>query len=848
MADYSSFFNHHWPLFQQADLYAPRDNPTFRNPAFTAADFRVLIARLSPFSDVERSTPHLFLFDAVRRAAPQAYVDLAFFPPHHDRERLESAGVPLLTGIQSARSIEDFDLVLTSNAYTLELVNLPYLLIHSGVPPLASQRGEEWPPLILGGSNALASQAIVAQDGDSLVDAIFFGEGEGQVSALVRALHQRTGEAKRIRLEGAAEETTGLWVTGRWPEEPVEKAILPSPEGAYLPIDYPLLNGPEAGTARLQITYGCPAFCSFCFEGYDRKPYREVDRSDVLQVARQLKWIQGCDTLSLYSFNFNTHRGILSLLLDLNRLFDRVRFTSQRVDLLQSTPGLLEAEVAADKRSFTLGVEGISARLRAWLHKSLATEDVIGLLDRLLREKVRSIKLFYILTGHEDAEDLAEFHSFVKNLRVLRRRHNPGIRVTFSCGLLVRMPFTPLRYDRLFLDRDDWKEIVGRVKSSCETNGFEFRMAVPWDDYAVSQVLALAGYGLVEPLIDLAAAGYCYEEALSPGYWDALRAWMETEERWTPALLGQKGPEHDFAFDFVRSDVSADFLYRQFQQAQDCVDEGYCLGSHDALGRCLGCGACRDEARRRTIVEHEIEPPDEEAYLPRLRQLMRTKWRLDPVYVHLRLPAVVVGVGPEWMNAWVLRNLLVAFPLLAENLLAAEEALFTAPENRDRYANVYGETIYAIKGWDAAALVDALGSAEAGVAPGLEVLGMAEEFVPGQIERMWLSLTLPVAHFPDAGQQLRDVLRTAYIPCNLRREGDGYRFDLPAKALKKRVLFQGRYEEVDDRYRIELQVSPKFDLLGYLRSFGVPERYRRAEVAVSELEWSSAKSDADSCG
>jgi hypothetical protein len=113
---------------------------------------------------------------------------------------------------------------------------------------------------------------------------------------------------------------------------------------------------------------------------------------------------------------------------------------------------------------------------------------------------------------------------------------------------------------------------------------------------------------------------------------------------------------------------------------------------------------------------------------------------------------------------------------------------------------------------------------------------------------MWLSLTLPVAHFPDAGQQLRDVLRTAYIPCNLRREGDGYRFDLPAKALKKRVLFQGRYEEVDDRYRIELQVSPKFDLLGYLRSFGAPERYRRAEVAVSELEWSSAKSDADSCG
>jgi hypothetical protein len=174
---------------------------------------------------------------------------------------------------------------------------------------------------------------------------------------------------------------------------------------------------------------------------------------------------------------------------------------------------------------------------------------------------------------------------------------------------------------------------------------------------------------------------------------------------------------------------------------------------------------------------------------------------------------------------------------LAENLLAAGEALFTVPENRDRFGNVHGETIYALKGWDPEGLVDALGSAGAGVVPGLEVLGLAEAFTPGQVDRMRLSLRLPAAHFPNAGQQLREVLRAAYVPCNLRREGDGYRFDLPAKALKKRVLFEGRYAEIDDGYRIELVVSSKFDLLGYLRSFGDPERYRLADVAVFDLEW-----------
>ena len=93
----------------------------------------------------------------------------------------------------------------------------------------------------------MAAQAVVAEDGDSLVDGLFFGEGEGQVGALVRALHDGAGEAKRDRLARAAAQVRGLWVAGGWPERPVEKAVLASPEAAHALVDYPLLNGGEAG-------------------------------------------------------------------------------------------------------------------------------------------------------------------------------------------------------------------------------------------------------------------------------------------------------------------------------------------------------------------------------------------------------------------------------------------------------------------------------------------------------------------------------------------------------------------------------------------------------------------------
>jgi hypothetical protein len=150
-------------------------------PRFEDAPYRVLIVRLSPLRDVDRSLPHRFLFHEVRRALPGAYVDMAFFPPGGAQDSRHP-----LTGICSRRPARDFDLILVSNAYILELLNLPYLLLRSGIPLFAGERGEDDPVVLLGGSNAMAAQAVIREDGDALADGIFFGEGEGRVGEIVR--------------------------------------------------------------------------------------------------------------------------------------------------------------------------------------------------------------------------------------------------------------------------------------------------------------------------------------------------------------------------------------------------------------------------------------------------------------------------------------------------------------------------------------------------------------------------------------------------------------------------------------------------------------------------------------
>lgn len=253
---------------------SPHAETDFGNPPWAGADLRVLIARLSPFRDVERSTPHQFLFrelrDAADGAAPDTavYADFSFFPPERERDALSAGGQPWLRGIASGRGAAEFDLVLVSNAYTLELVNLAPALARSGIPPSRDERdrlsrlGTRFPVIALGGSNAMAAGAVAqraagAEAGDSFADCLFFGEGEGRAGTLALGLARasRLGfDARLAAIDALAAAIEGLWHTRSLRPVRQAKAV----GGAYPRSAPPLLAGEESGTVRLEITRGSP--------------------------------------------------------------------------------------------------------------------------------------------------------------------------------------------------------------------------------------------------------------------------------------------------------------------------------------------------------------------------------------------------------------------------------------------------------------------------------------------------------------------------------------------------------------------------------------------------------------
>ena len=740
----------------------------------------VLLLRLSNIRDTAASSTHRLLADLVCSAVPGAQVDFAFLPPKHS---------PRVTGVFSGKAWSDFDLILVSNSFVQETVNLPWLLQANGIAAWAGGRPEQFPPVILGGSNAFAAQCLVRPDGQAVPDALFFGEAEESLPEFIRRWTASEG-GKRTRLSQAAEGCGGFWVTGALPVSPVAQAvartILPPPA------DLPLLDVETAGIARLTVTSGCAAFCSFCFEGYERKPYREHPAADILRQAKRLKAACGARTVELDAFNLNTYSDLGRLVEPCLRLFDRVAFKSQRADGIAACPEIIDLERAAGKQSFTLGIEGISTRMRAFLSKSLSDADLFAALKALLDRRVRELKLFFILTAHETPEDLAAFSDLCLRLKGWLGRPNAGTRVVLSFGRLVRMPNTPLAYDRLFLDESEWRFSVDGVAAACRRAQLECRFATGWPDYLGTQLLAACGHEAADAVVALACEGLsCHTP------------WQMQDALRLRAALPPAGHAAPRAFPFVKRAVSASFLKDRWGLSRRFLDGGYCLGE-----ACLGCGSCASPGEREAITGRPRTPPVTEAAVAAAARIEAGKRRLVPCFLRATLPGEFCGHSPEWASARLMQIFLTQLPELTENLLAVEEALFAAGGNGEKLPIPSGETILMLKAWDTGGMLtrltanDRLGLNLRTVAPD------ASAFVPGRFScATWQVRTAAAPR--EAAQQAGAWLKSQNLAHTLRRTEAGWRLELAPAAAKKKCVFSLDVADDNPGARLDITFSPK---------------------------------------
>jgi hypothetical protein len=764
-----------------------------RNPEWAKAEARILILRLSPFKDVEESSSHLVLFAECREALPEAFIDFGFFPGKKDRAILSSLGLSPFYGLESGRSPADFDLILVSNAFALELVNLGYLYSGTGLPRRASGRaaagaaaatdgGKGIPIVILGGSNAAACGSLLFRGGpdeessDSLVDGIFFGEGEGAIGELAAAL-ARPGASRAARLE-AASPVEGLWLalSGKAASRRIVKPFPPQL------IRYPVLNSGNAATARLQISAGCPGFCSFCLEGWESRPYRELPVEEILRAARALKAASGASGIEVYSYNFNTHGKIFELLLELNRVFRRVNFMSQRLDILAESPALAGAELAADKRSFTLGIEGVSDRMRRYYRKGIDSGQIDAAIARLALPAVRELKLSYILSGFENEADIAEFAEFAHRCAEARRRSAPGQRIIVSAGYLTRLPFTPLQHAPLCLDRGRMEAIAQRVEGACAAAEIEFRLAADFEEYYADQLLALGGRDLAPWLERTPEAGVSCDGGLSRGAASALEAFAASAGFVDAAFLAEKGADWRSPLAFIDDNRAA--LWKQYSLASSFA--------------------------RNASGAEALKAPDAE-WLGRLERVMRAKRGFASTLVRLSLPASLAQATAEYRASWIMRAVSAASREGGgASVFDAEEALFSKGGRLEGLADrFWGLAYFRLRGPEASRMEAAAAAAGLELARELPACAAIEAEV-----------SFPAARAREAEAALKAQLAESRVSFVESRRG-GSRLLVPSvRDSKKRILIGAELLAPDSggngSFVARLSLGPKASLAAWL--------------------------------
>jgi radical SAM superfamily enzyme YgiQ (UPF0313 family) len=809
MADYTEFISKNLNRLEGFRAFFPRNNPTFDNPEFEEAKLRVLIVRLSPLQNMRESITHHFLFQEVRRSLPSAYVDYAFFPNPKNIPLFIINKIPFFLGIQSLRSISDFDLVLVSNSFTLELINLPYLFLNTGIPALKSERHSSKPVVVMGGSNALMAQCAISPDGDSYIDALFFGEGEGAVGDIVSILHENKILEKSKVLRSLEKDVKGFFDI----RTPIPDSVRVSPPKAslasYILTDYPILNTDIENTAKLQITQGCSCFCSFCFEGYTRKPFREYSPQDIMEKAHLLKLKHAPVELDFLSFNFNMHSGISKIIADLNDIVKFVNFKSQRADIIALRQEIVDLEILSGKRSYTIGVEGISDRMRRYLHKSLTEQELISSLEHIYAKKPRQLKLFFIITGIENEADLREFRDFIKKLKQLGSR---GVRTIMSFSPLVNLPFTPMQFSPAIKDPASIKKIKGNLKRDCETNGFEFRMAQDTEEFLVSQHIALAGFESFDVISSFAKNGGYFDGEHIIGDKNALISSLRGASG--DGLYGTKNENYAFPFEMIKGTPEKSFLWRMYNEARNFHDSGYCF---EGKGGCIGCEGCDD---RKLSTLPRVSQED----MIKLKKTVERKKKPKVIQAVVAIKEACRFLTPEAKCAFIGRAIFGQIPSLVKDYLSCRQVQ-NMPVSKG-YGFLFGRFVY-----------------------DFEFQGSSEVFLEflkeNRIETSLLSISSVsekeigthfhiASYWKDASpysfqNRLQDYLLGNGMGFEIRKPNGFIKFEVAAKDRKKKLLNYAELSQENGDISLEIETGSRFSIIELLQHlFG--EQWMDAKV------------------
>ncbi len=538
---------------------------------------------------------------------PKIRCERVFAPWTDMEDKMREKGILLCTQ-ESGEEVRSFDFLGFTLQYEMCYTNVLNVLELSGIPLLASERGEEYPIVIGGGPCSYNAEPMA-----DFFDLFNIGEGEEMLPEIVnlRIKMKKKGASKQEFLREAARTIEGVYVPSlydvsynedgtvkaiepKYPDVPrkVRKRIVKDLDTMFFPeqVVMPYIECVQDRIA-LEVFRGCIRGCRFCQAGMVCRPVREKSPETLLKQAKCLYDNTGYDEISLTCLSISDYTRLRELTDGLIEWTDGKKVSlslpSLRIDSFSKE--LMDKVASVRTSSITFAPEAGTQRLRDVINKNVTEEDLMRSAGIAFETGKDTIKL-YFMNGlpTETLEDIEGIGLLAKAC-VEKYYATPGHgkrppQITISVSSFVPKPFTPFQWEP--------QDTVAQLE---EKNQYlkekitDRKIRYTHHDARVSHieaVLALGDRRLSAALIEARRQGFRYDA------WDeffSYEKWMDVFAKCgidTAFYANRRKAEDEILpWDTIDCGVTKEFLLREKHKAYGEKTTPSCREA------CSGCGA-----------------------------------------------------------------------------------------------------------------------------------------------------------------------------------------------------------------------------------------------------------------
>lgn len=625
------------------------DEPNSFHRDWEALDFRVCLAGAMSYLASEGNLALPLIYSELNHAREDWIVERTYFPTSRKEISLfKKEKVPPFS-LESRRPLKDFDVIAFSISYIMPYLHIPFFMDWAGIPVYANDRAENDPFVVVGGCMSYCCEILAGGNG-GVYDFAYIGESEGHFVKVLEFIKAGRGAGKSrdeilyrlattfegiyvpkfydVEYDSETKEIKGRsrkvnpWledhhlVADRLPER-IKKAWTPSLDSCFIATDPFVSFAGGMAMGHVEISRGCSNSCHFCQEGFNYRPYRERSVPVAVEALKATMRNTGAKDVIPSAFTSSDHhqRNLLVKRL-LEEVTSDVHIISQRADAFGSDPLFAELTAVGGSHTVSIGMEGVSQRVRDVLNKCITEEHLLLAITHAIRSNYTSIKLFMIanVPGTIDS-DYEELMTFLDKVIVIRqayiqeqeeiKAHDRNAKV-IKCEIklsftpLFISAFTPFQWYGATIEERNLTSWIPKIKEK----GFGFRLGsgARFDEAFLSQLFHLGDRRLTEIIVKEAIEGeFLHFGGTSKGRkqkWDALLAEQGLSFEY---YLGPKRQEFIFPWDFINNRVGKKALWKQYQNSIEASSTRTpCIRS------CYDCGACPPEIKK----EREDWQPD----------------------------------------------------------------------------------------------------------------------------------------------------------------------------------------------------------------------------------------------